>query len=390
MKLFLKLLKKARAHQISDIHLRAAQKVIARKNKSLVILEKEAIPKGFLSDLAKNVMSSEEWLLYSKNGKDIHCSFSHKELGRFRLCFFKQQGQLAVVCRLIAQVIPSIQQLGLPSSYKKVATLRQGLVLITGAAGSGKTTSLASMIEYRNQSLSGHIVTLEDPIEFTFEEKKSLITQREIGVDVSSFEQGLQSSLRLDPDVIMIGEIRDAQTMKTALMAAETGHLVLATLHTVDAIETIYRVLSFFDAGESRSFRHLLASSLKAIFSQKLVPSKNEQQLIPVCEILLNTLGVKECLLQEGKESFLKELIEGGAQLGMQSFDQDLMAKVLQRKITDKVAMRYSSTPHNFNLGLKGYHKGSDAPWKSQQPGARRMHIATLGDLKPLKLNDDE
>jgi twitching motility protein PilT len=299
-------------------------------------------------------------------------------LGRFRVNVFQQRGTIGVVLRVIPFKIMSIEQLILPKVLEKIAAEQRGLILVTGTTGSGKSTTLAAMVDHINSNETCHIMTIEDPIEFLIRDKRSIVNQREVGVDTLSFAQALKSALRQDPDVILVGEMRDLETIETALTAAETGHLVLSTLHTLDATETITRIVSAFAPHQQKQVRLQLGSVLKGVVSQRLVPRADGKGRVAAVEVLVCNGRVREMI--EDKER-TKEITQAISQsfttYGMQTFDQSLMMLFKQNIITYEEALRQSSNPDDFALRVSGISATSDSSWDSfeggkdetQQPG---------------------
>jgi twitching motility protein PilT len=270
---------------------------------------------------------------------------------RYRVNVFRERGTIAATLRVIPADVPTVDSIGVPPVVADLALEHHGLILVTGATGSGKTTTLAAMIDHINRSHKAHILTIEDPIEIVHSNHSSLVSQREVGADTGDFMQALRRALRQDPDVILIGEIRDEETMRTALAAAETGHLVFATLHTIDATETVHRILDLFPAHAEKQARAMLAGALKGIISQRLAVTVDGGR-VPVVEILVNTARTADCIVNPEDTAKLPEAIEEGGFYGMQSFDQALIALILSGRITEDEAMRHVSKPQNFRLTL--------------------------------------
>lgn len=261
-------------------------------------------------------------------------------------------------------MIPSFEELNLPDSIKDIAEARKGLIIVTGTTGSGKSTTLASMIEHINSTRGENILTIEDPIEYIYRDKKSIISQREVGGDTESFASALRHSFRQDPDIILIGEIRDSDTMGIALTAADTGHLVLTTLHTMNAIETVSRIISFFPPHQHQQIRLLLAGTLKSVICQRLLPRTDGPGRVPAVEVLINTASVRESIIDQMKTTNIIELIEQGTvQYGMQSFDQAIMKLFRSGLIKYEEALAQSSNPDDFDLRCKGITSASDRGW---------------------------
>ena len=281
---------------------------------------------------------------------EVDFSYSVPGYGRFRINAFLQRGSISLVARAIPHQVRSLSELGLPAVISEIAEEERGIILVTGTTGSGKSTTLATMIDQINTRESKNIVTIEDPIEFLHRDKKSIINQREVGQDTASFKRALRRVLRQDPDVILIGEMRDEETVTTALSAAETGHLVLSTLHTLDAAETVNRVIDFFPPHTQQQARAMLAGTLKGVVSQRLVPTPDGQGRVAVCEILRSTGRVRDMILKPEETGRLPEAIAEGEYYGMQTFDQALMHHVRAERISMNEALKAASHPHDFKL----------------------------------------
>src|SRR3954468_8937554 len=281
---------------------------------------------------------------------EVDFSFGVSGLSRFRVNAFRQRGVISLVCRAIPHEIRSIEQLGLPEVISQIADEERGIILLTGTTGSGKSTTLAAMIDHINSTTSKHIVTIEDPIEFLHRDKQSLINQREVGQDTGSFKRALRRVLRQDPDVILVGEMRDEETVHTALSAAETGHLVLSTLHTADAPETVNRIIDFFPPHQQQQARAMIAGTLKGIVSQRLVRTVDGSGRVACCEILVMTGRVHDMILDPKLTGELPEVVAEGGYYGMQTFDQHLLKHLQAGKITYEEAMRAATSPHDFKL----------------------------------------
>jgi twitching motility protein PilT len=272
-------------------------------------------------------------------------------VGRFRINAFRQRGSVSLACRAIPFEIRTADELGLPQAVLGLAEVSRGIVLLTGTTGSGKSTTLAAMIDHINSNRARHIVTLEDPVEYLHRDKRSIVNQREVGADTESFPRAMRRILRQDPDVILIGEMRDEETVRTALSAAETGHLVLSTLHTLDAPETINRILDFFPPHLQQQARVMLATTLAGVISQRLVPGLNGGR-VPVAEILVATGRIKDLILNPEETGKISEAIAEGSYYGMQTFDQDLLTHVTEGRIAEDVAYETATSPHDFKLML--------------------------------------
>jgi twitching motility protein PilT len=288
-----------------------------------------------------------------ENEQEADFAYAVPGLGRFRVNAFRQRGSVSMVLRSIPIHPPTFADLNLPDVVKDLAEEERGIVLVTGTTGSGKSTTLAAMISHINQTMAKHIVTIEDPIEYLYKDDKSGINQREIGSDTASFKRALRRVLRQDPDVILIGEMRDEETVQTALSAAETGHLVFSTLHTADAGETVNRILEFYEPHEQTQARAMLSSVLKGVISQRLIPTADGEGRTAVVEVLRSTGRVQD-MIKDGDVSGLTEIIAEGAFYGMQSFDQALYAAVKDGRVTMDTAMSYATKPHDFKLLVQG------------------------------------
>ena len=295
---------------------------------------------------------------------ELNTSFVLPRIGRFRVTLFRQRGEVGVIMRLIPNRIETLRGLHLPEITEKIAEERRGLILITGATGSGKSTTLAAFLDHINTNRTCHIVTIEDPVEFTIREKRSLITQREVGVDTRAFPVALRQALRQDTDVIMVGEIRERETMELVLQGAETGHLVLSTLHTTDAQETIHRVVSFFPAAQQEQVRIQLASVLKAIVAQRLISRSDGKGRLPAVEILIANEQIRDLIRNPMRTSEIPQAIFNGyISYGMQTFDQSIMSLLERKLISEEEAMRYVRSQQDFSMRLKGIETSDDENW---------------------------
>jgi twitching motility protein PilT len=311
--------------------------------------------------MAFSIMSSRQKEKF-KNNYEIDIAYSVPGLGRFRCNIFQQRGTVGMVLRVIPVKILSIRELMLPVVLEKICEERRGLILCTGTTGSGKSTTLAAMIDYINAHRTEHIMTVEDPIEFLHRDKKSIVNQREIEVDTKSFSQALRSALRQDPDVILVGEMRDYETIETALTAAETGHLVLSTLHTMDATETVNRIISVFPPHQQKQIRLQLAAVLKAVVSLRLLPRADGLGRVPAAEVMISTGYIRDCIENKEKTKLIKDAIAAGtSQYGMQTFDQSLYLLYKNGLITLDEALRRASNPDEFRLKLQGIQSTSDS-----------------------------
>jgi twitching motility protein PilT len=354
----------------SDIHMKAGLPPIFRRDSRLFPYKDAShLTPEALGQTAQDLMSPAQREVFERD-REIDIGYGIPGLGRFRLNVFQQRGTVGMVFRVIPTDIKSIRALNLPRVTEELAMERRGLILVTGTTGSGKSTTLASMMDYINQKKTSHIITIEDPIEFLHRDKKSIINQREVGYDTLSFAAALKSALRQDPDVVLVGEMRDFETIETALVAAETGHLVLSTLHTVDAAETVHRIISVFPPYQQKQIRLQLASILKGIISQRLVPRADNKGRVPAVEVMVATARVRECIEVPEKTKEIRQAIaEGFTTHGMQTFDQSLMGLLKRNLVTYKEALRQSSNPDDFALKMSGISSTSDARWSDFEKG---------------------
>ena len=348
----------------SDIHLKAGLPPLFRVDGALVPLKNgERLTPEQLHGIATAIMTPGQKNHFDKH-HEVDLAYSIAGLGRFRVNTFMQRGTVGIVFRVIPFGVKTIEQLVLPKVTERVAMEPRGLVLVTGTTGSGKSTTLAAMIDYINSNRTCHIITIEDPIEFLIRDKRSIVNQREIGVDTNSFSTALRAALRQDPDVILVGEMRDFETIETALMAAETGHLVMSTLHTIDAAETITRIVSVFPPHQQPQIRLQLASIIKGVISQRLVPRADGKGRVPAVEILVASARVRECIADPEMTKELNDAIaKGFTTYGMQSFDQSLMAHVKAGRVSYEEALLHVSNADDFALRFKGISGTSDSSW---------------------------
>lgn len=318
----------------------------------LLDLAPEPLSPEEAKQMIRQILTDEQWDLFLKK-RELNVAYSLAKTGRFRVNVYFQRGTVASVIRQIQMKIPNFEQLRLPSLLGELVLALRGLILVTGATGTGKSTTMAAMIDYRASQADGHIVTVEDPIEYVFQHKKSVVTQREVGVDTLSFKEAIKNTLRQAPTVIYIGELRDAETVEFALHSAETGHLVLCTLHSTNAPQTVERVLNFFSRDFHPQVLMQLSYNLRAIISQRLIPSESGGR-IPVLEILINTALVQE-YLQKGELGQLKKVMESGRHEGMQTFDLHLKELVEQGIVSEEKAMIYADSPSDLRLKLRGF-----------------------------------
>lgn len=354
------LLRMAMSFGASDLHLRAGSYPVIRVNGELrPISGVDRLTQEETLEMAFSMMSNRQ-KMHFKEHYEVDIGYGVSGLGRFRVNIFQQRNSIGIVARVISDHIKGFSELGLPPVLSKIADEQRGLVLVTGTTGSGKSTTLASMIDYINQHRNSHIVTIEDPIEFLHKDKESYVTQREVDVDTRNFAEALRGSLRQDPDVILVGEMRDLETIETALVAAETGHMVFSTLHTLDAAETLTRIITAFPPYQQKSIRIQLAGLLKAVVSQRLMRSADGTSRVPAVEVLVSTPLIRDCILNEEKTAGIRDAIAAGTtQYGMQTFDQSLFYLYQSGLISLDEALRGSTNPDEFRLRLAGIQNTS-------------------------------
>jgi twitching motility protein PilT len=378
----------------SDIHLKAGLPPMFRVDGSLVPLkDARRLPPEEIARMAFSIMNDYQKEKF-KAQSELDLAYGVPGLGRFRVNVFQQRGTMGAVLRVIPFKIATIEQLLLPKVLEKIAGEQRGLILVTGTTGSGKSTTLAAMVDYINSNETCHVMTIEDPIEFLVRDKRSIVNQREVGVDTVGFGQALKSALRQDPDVILVGEMRDLETIETALTAAETGHLVLSTLHTLDATETISRIIAAFPPHQQKQVRLQLGSVLKGVVSQRLVPRADGKGRVAAVEVLVVNSRVREMIEDKDRTKEIPTAIaQSYTTYGMQTFDQSLMLLYRQNVITYEEAVRQSSNPDDFALRASGISGTSDATWddfdkkeeqaapngKPGRPGAQRPAPAAAG-----------
>ena len=344
----------------SDIHVKSGDMVRARIHGKLVPITEQRLGQDQVKELAMKLIPREKDRERIDELFDLDCSWGLPGLGRFRVNILRQRGSFMVVMRTIPIDVPTFEDLRLPEVLRSIAEVERGLVLVTGITGSGKSSTQAAMVQHINKHKPKHIVTLENPIEFLHRDIKGSVTQRDIGTDTDSFMTGLRAALRQDPDVILIGEMRDTETIDTALKASETGHVVISTLHTQNAFQTITRLLAVFPRDEQEIIRIRLAESLHAVVSQRLLPKKEGKGRIVACEIMLVTGTVRECILDPERTGEIPELIEEGRQhYGSQSFDQHLMDLVRDEQVEFAVARMNANSPADFDLKMNVFGASS-------------------------------
>jgi twitching motility protein PilT len=368
----------------SDLHIKAGDVFRARIHGELVALTKQALTPEQTRAIALHLMTNDDDKARIDKILDYDCSWAATGIGRFRVNIMKQRGSFSIIMRVIPWEVPSFEQLGLPQVLARIASAERGMILVTGVTGSGKSSTLAAMVNVINASMHKHIVTLEQPIEFLHRDVKSSVTQREVGSDTSDFKMGLRAALRQDPDVIMIGEMRDAETVDTAIKAAETGHLLMSTLHTPDAQSTILRIVAMFPPEEQDIIRIRLAESLYAVISQRLLPKKSGKGRAVAAEIMINTPSIKDLILEGTRIGEIRDFIaEGREQYGMQTFDQCLMELVSAGEVTFETAKAAATNPSDFELQMKMFSQSApDEPLAAVTPAAPEPAAAELDGLQ--------
>ena len=351
----------------SDLHLKVGRPPVLRVNGDLSSLDLPPLRPEDLKALAEQIMTPRQVKEFAEN-KEADFAIGVPGIGRFRVNVYQQRGTIAYALRAVPYQVKTVQELNLPQVVEEIAMRPRGLVLVTGVTGSGKSTALAAMLQHINEKRHANVITIEDPIEFLHRDINSSINQREVGADTGSFSIALRRVLRQDPDVILIGEIRDLETLEVALKAADTGHLVFSTLHTTDATQTINRVMSFYAPHQQNEVRFTLASALAAVISLRLVPRCDKAGRVPAVEILVNTAAVREQIRDMSKALNIPDLIkEGTIQYGMQSFDQSLMGWYSRRTITYENAMFFATNPSEFALRVQGVEGTGDTSWDDFQ-----------------------
>jgi len=355
------LLRTATRAGASDLHCKVGSHPFMRIGGELrPMIDAPRLTPGDTLDMAFSMMSNRQKQRFKEvNEADI--AYGVSGLGRYRANVFQQRGTVGMVLRVIPDKVRGITELGLPPVVERIADEQRGLILVTGTTGSGKSTTLASIIDHINTTRGGHVITIEDPIEFLHRDKKSFVTQREVDVDTRSFAEALRGALRQDPDVILVGEMRDHETIETALTAAETGHLVLSTLHTLDATESVRRIVTSFSPHLQKGVRLQLAGILRGVISQRLVRSSAGEGRVPAVEVMISTALIRDCITNEEKTSLIHDAIAAGtSQYGMQTFDQSLFNLYQSGLITFEEALRGASNPDEFRLRVAGIRSASD------------------------------
>ncbi|MBI2815807.1 MAG: type IV pilus twitching motility protein PilT [Acidobacteria bacterium] len=362
------LLRIAVEKKASDLHLKVGNFPYLRVDGELLPLsELKRITAEDMLNMAFSMMSNRQKQKF-KESAELDMAYGVAGLGRFRVNVFQQRGNVGMVLRVVPTKIRTLEELNLPAVIGRVCEERRGLVLVTGTTGSGKSTTLAAMIDRINSTRTDHIITIEDPIEFLHRDKKGFVNQREVEVDTHNFSVALRAALRQDPDVILVGEMRDLETIGTALLAAETGHMVFSTLHTLDAVETIQRIIAVFPPPEQKQIRLQLASTLKGVISQRLVRKSDDLGRVPAVEVLIATAFVRDCIINPEKTRMIREAIATGtSQYGMQTFDQSLYDLHTSGLITYEEALRNASNPDDFKLRVQGIRSTADAAREQMQ-----------------------
>lgn len=368
----------------SDVHLKAGVPPILRVHGQLVpIKNHDRLAPDEVAKVAMRIMNEAQKETFRQHHQ-LDMAYSVPGLGRFRVNIFQQRGAVGIVLRVIPIKIQTFDELNLPKVLETIANEVRGLVLVTGVTGSGKSTTLAAVMDHINNHRSGHIITAEDPIEFLHRDKRCIINQREIGVDSQNFSEALRGALRQDPDIIMVGEMRDLETIEIALTAAETGHLVLSTLHTIDAMETINRIVSVFPPYQQKQIRIQLAGVIKAIISQRLMPTKDGKARVPAVEVMVTTARIRECIEDKEKTKDISDAItKGFTTYGMQTFDQSILSLLNKGLISYDEALKQASNPADFALKVKGVTGTSDMGWKDfEKDGQGGAPAPPVGDIE--------
>ena len=382
-----KIIKAAVDRGASDLHIKAGDVFRARIDGELVGLTKQALTPDQTRSIALHLMNNEDDKARIDKLLDYDCSWSAPGIGRFRVNIMKQRGSFSIIMRCIPWEVPTFEKLVLPPVMSQIAETERGMVLVTGVTGSGKSSTMAALINYINRRESRHILTLENPIEFLHRDDRSSVTQREIGSDTSDFKMGLRAALRQDPDVIMIGEMRDAETVDTAIKAAETGHLLMSTLHTPDAQSTILRIMAMFPPEEQNVIRIRLAESLSAVISQRLLPRASGKGRVVAAEVMINTPAIKDLILDGTRIGEIRDFIaEGRDQYGMQTFDQCLTDLVTSGEVTFETAKAAASNPSDFELKMTMFSRVSQPAKPAAVPAEAAAPQAPSKQLEGMQV----
>lgn len=351
----------------SDMHLRVGVRPYLRLDGHLQQMETEPLTEAAMDEIVALVLTDEQRRRFnSRHEMDVALSIA--KMGRFRVNVYRQRGTTGIAIRRVHTEVPSFDELNLPEVVRKLCQQRRGIIILTGTTGSGKSTTLAAMVEEINRTRAENILTVEDPIEYVFRDQMSIISQREVGSDTESFTTSLRHAFRQDPDVILIGEIRDMESMMIALTAADTGHLVMTTLHTINAIETITRIVSFFPPHQHQQIRLLLSGTLSAVISQRLLPRCDGPGRVPAVEVMIGSGAIRDAILDPDKTSMIHDLIESGTtQYGMQTFDQSIMRWYQKNIISYEHAIANATNPDDFELRLRGITGAADRGWREYE-----------------------
>jgi twitching motility protein PilT len=371
------LLRTACENKASDLHLKVGNYPYLRVDGELrALTQYTRISSEDMLNMAFSMMTNRQKQKFKENA-ELDMAYGVAGLGRFRVNVFQQRGNVGMVLRVIPTKIRTLEELLLPRVTDRICQEKRGMVLVTGTTGSGKSTTLAAMVDRINSTRTDHVITIEDPIEFLHRDKKGFVNQREVEVDTSSFDSALRAALRQDPDVILVGEMRDHETIQTALMAAETGHLVFSTLHTMDATETVQRIIAVFPPPEQKQIRLQLASTLKAVISQRLVRKADGIGRAPAVEVLVATEFIRDCIINPDKTRLIHDAISAGvSQYGMQTFDQSLYDLYSQGLITLEEALANSSNPDEFKLRIAGISNTADAAREEMEKASQADRFA--------------
>ncbi len=352
------------AARASDLHLKAGTPPVVRVDGVLYTLDEPPPSAQQLREVTHQLLNEEQRAHFASHN-EIDFAFGVSGLARFRANVFMQRGTPALALRHVPVEVPSLEDLHLPPIVRELSFSPRGLVLVTGRTGSGKSTTLAAMVDALNRITTRNIITVEDPIEFLHRDRLSFIHQREVGLDTKSFKDGLRYVLRQDPDIILVGEIRDLETMSTALMAADTGHLVLSTLHTTDVVQTLQRIISFYPPHQHDEVRLSIAANLRAVISQRLIPRRDGAGRVPAVEVMVSTPTIREFILNPDKVPMIHTAVaEGVTQYGMQTFDQSVLQLLREGLITEEEALKNCNNPNELGLKLKGISASSDRTWQ--------------------------
>ncbi|MCH7947007.1 MAG: PilT/PilU family type 4a pilus ATPase [candidate division Zixibacteria bacterium] len=369
----------------SDLHIRVGIRPHLRVNGLLEQINTDPISIEQMDKTVAQILNEKQQERFHRK-HEIDLALSVAKLGRFRINLFRQRGTSGIAIRAVNTQVPTFEELHLPDIMKKLVKERRGLIVVTGTTGSGKSTTLASLIEEMNNNRSDNIITIEDPIEYIYRDKKCIIAQREVGGDTETFATALRHAFRQDPDTILIGEVRDLETISIALTAADTGHLVMTSLHTLNVVETITRIISFFPPHQHQQIRLLLAGTLKAIICQRLLRRADSPGRVPAVEVMVNSGAIRECIIDPDKTINIPDFIEqGGTQYGMQTFDQSIMKLHKDGLVTFEEAMANATNPDDFDLRLKGITGSSDRWQDEKGDGASFGSMGGSGKLDMTK-----